>query len=174
MKKRLIAVVFAAACIPQMSVYASELPETQSRWATVSDIVAISRFIAEDPNAPFVEGIRYDADCNGVVNCDDVTAQLRHMELYPLYEAISADLERTWLETAELFQMEHEGEHIIITLTVSSGEGYGTALNGEPWLNAYDYQDFYQSGDIVMLLESESDYMELFIANSLVYGHKFS
>lgn len=174
MKKRLIAAVFAAACIPQMSVSASEMPEMQTRWATVSDIVAMSRYIAEDPDAPIVEGIRYDANCDGVVNCDDVTAQLQYLELYPLYEAISADLERTWLETAELFQMEHEGEPITITLTVSSGEGYGTALNGEPWLNAYDYQDFYQSGDIVLQMECESECMELFIANSLVYGHKFS
>lgn len=171
MKKRLIAAVFAAACIPSITVSAADI-QMQTEWCTASDLVAMARVIAEDPSAPAIrEGIRMDANCDGVVNCDDIAAQVRHMELYPLYEAVMSDIERLWLESVELFGFDNP--NYTMTMTVASGEGYGTALSPEPYCNSYDYDGDYAAGDIVIQLESESDYMEVFIANASAYGHTF-
>jgi hypothetical protein len=170
--KRIISAIVAAACIPCINAHASDI-QVQTEWCELSDIVAMARIIAEDPDAPSIrEGIRMDANCDGIVDGSDIAVQLQHMELRPLYDAIMNDIERSWLESCELFGFDNPD--YTATITVCNGEGYGTALSPEPWLNGYDYTDYWQAGDIVLQLESSTDYMEVFIANSIVYGHKFS
>lgn len=171
--KKLASAICALLTVSAITPTASAEIVYETNFASVADLVAISRFICEDPSAP-TANVRMDANMDGRVTLEDVHIYMRHMALYPLIDAINADIEHEWVEVSELFHMEHCDETVNQVMTVSSGCGYGTALDAEPYFNAWAYEGDYASGTIVLLLESDTDYMEYVVGTSLEYGEVFA
>lgn len=172
MKKTACAICALLATSAMIAPTASAEIVHETNFASVADLVSISRIIAEDPSAR-LPNVRMDANLDCIVSIDDINIYRRHMQLYPLIDAINADIEQEWVEISDLFRMEHDGESVEIVLTVSSGMGYGTALTAEPYFNAWAYTGDYAAGDIVLIMECESDYMEYCAGNAAQYGEVF-